>query len=89
MFIGLRIFILFIVLIGSFIIPDINFLLIILGSIFGTIITYIMPVMFYNKAYSNSPRNTNLDRGQNNSIPNLLEEEKKLIIENQDENNEI
>ena len=45
--------------------------------------------MFYNKAYSNSPKNTNLDRGQNNSIPNLLEEEKKLIIENQDEYNEI
>ncbi len=65
MYVGFRMMILFLVLMGSFIIPDINFLLIVCGSIFGTIITYIMPVMFYNKAYSNSVRNMNLDRGQN------------------------
>lgn len=40
------------ILFFSFLVPNINILLQVSGSISGTIITVIMPVVFYNKAYS-------------------------------------
>jgi hypothetical protein len=36
----------------SFIVPNLNVMLSIGGSILGTIVSVVIPVLFYNKAYS-------------------------------------
>mmetsp|Transcript_17683 Transcript_17683/g.29891 ORF Transcript_17683/g.29891 Transcript_17683/m.29891 type:complete len:105 (+) Transcript_17683:1452-1766(+) len=40
------------VLVSSFFIPNLNVLLAIGGSVLGTLVTIVIPIMFYNKAYS-------------------------------------
>ena len=39
---------------GSFVFPDLNLVLTIGGAVLGTIMTIVVPVMFYNRAYSES-----------------------------------
>jgi hypothetical protein len=56
------------ILLLSFIIPDVNFVLTILGSTFGTLLMYVIPVFFYNKAYSNSANNMRLNREALNNL---------------------
>ena len=41
----------------SFIIPNIHSLLVIGGSVLGSLVTIVMPVMFYNRAYSDKEKN--------------------------------
>lgn len=50
----------------SFLIPNINILLQVSGSINGTIITIIMPVVFYSRAYSDTDKNLLRDLGSPN-----------------------
>jgi hypothetical protein len=59
----------------SFIIPDVNFVLTILGSTFGTLLMYVIPVCFYNKAYSNSENNMRLDKQALNEFNRLNQED--------------
>ena len=47
----------------SYLMPSINLILQISGSISGTIITVIMPVLFYNRAYTDSDKNMMRDLG--------------------------
>ena len=57
----MRTLIVFIIFSIALIVPNINFLLQVSGAINGTIITLIMPVMFYARAYSDSERNLSRD----------------------------
>ena len=54
---GTRTALVVLILFFSFIVPNINILLQVSGSISGTIITVIMPVVFYNRAYSDTEKN--------------------------------
>lgn len=47
---------------GSFMFPNINIMLAIGGSILGTLMTIVMPVMFYNRAFSNDPKHLKFDK---------------------------
>jgi hypothetical protein len=42
-------------------IPNINIILTIGGSALGTIVNIIVPVMFYNRAFTNSKKNQGLE----------------------------
>ena len=44
----------------SFLIPNINILLTFAGAILGTIVNVVLPVVFYNRAYTHSPKNKKL-----------------------------
>jgi hypothetical protein len=44
----------------SFTIPNINILLTIAGSVLGTIMTIVLPILFYNRAYSNIEKDKSL-----------------------------
>ena len=46
----------------SFIIPNINVMLILGGSVLGTIVTIIIPILFYNRAYSGDLKHLSLDK---------------------------
>ena len=46
----------------SFYLPSINMVLALGGSICGTFYTVIIPVVFYNRAFSDSPKNLKLDK---------------------------
>jgi hypothetical protein len=48
----------------SFFFPSINILLAVGGSVMGTLMTIVMPVMFYNRAYSGSEKNLMMDKGE-------------------------
>jgi len=58
--------VLFIIILSQ-IIPSLNVLLMIAGSILGTIVTIVIPVMFYNKAYGK--RNSKKPRTSSNAGP--------------------
>ena len=60
-FIIFRVFIVFCVVFLAFLIPNINILLTIGGSALGTIVNIIIPVMFYNRAFTNSKKNLGLE----------------------------
>ncbi len=70
--------------------PNINLVLIIGGSIFGTITSIIIPIVFYNKAYSSNYKNLSQDISNsyilNNSldgeIPKLIDKRKTIKIIN-------
>ena len=49
-----RTFLVIAITLGSFVFPDLNLVLTIGGAILGTIMTLIIPVMFYNRAFSDS-----------------------------------
>ena len=59
----------------SFVIPNINIMLILGGSILGTIVTIIIPVMFYNRAYSNEDKHLGLDK----NVSADLKDNRKII----------
>ena len=50
------------VIISSFLIPNLNLMMSLVGTIFGTIITLVFPILFYNRAYS-SAHGEKLTRG--------------------------
>ena len=41
----------------AFVIPSINILLTIAGALLGTVVNIVLPVLFYNRAYTWSPKN--------------------------------
>lgn len=47
---------------GSFVFPNLNIMLALGGSIMGTCMTIVLPVMFYNRAYSQNPKHLKLDK---------------------------
>jgi len=51
------------VIISSFLIPNLNIMMSLVGTIFGTIITLVFPILFYNRAYS-SAHGEKLTRGK-------------------------
>jgi len=53
----------------SFAIPNINILLTLSGAIFGTIVTIWIPVLFYNRAYSDSFKNLEKDKSLSLDMP--------------------
>lgn len=75
-FIGIR-FLVVIVFFGiSSIIPNLHLLLTFGGAILGTIVNILLPVLFYNKAYQNTPRNRRLETGRKKDLP---EDEQPLM----------
>lgn len=54
--------IVYLIFITSFVIPNINVMLILGGSVLGTIVTVIIPVLFYNRAYSGDLKHLSLDK---------------------------
>ena len=61
----------------SFMFPNVNIMLALAGSIMGTAMTVVMPVMYYNRAYGTSLKHLAMDRAprmQDDAEP-LLEAE--------------
>lgn len=48
---GVRTFIVALVCLFAFFIPDLHLLITLVGAVFGTIISVVLPVLFYNRAY--------------------------------------
>jgi len=44
----------------AFYIPNLNILITFIGSVLGTLVNIMLPVLFYNKAYENTDRNNKL-----------------------------
>jgi len=65
-FVLVRLFVVFLVTIGSFGFKNVNILLAIGGSILGTAMTIVMPVVFYNRAFSSSAKHLSLDKTNKN-----------------------
>lgn len=51
-----------IVVFFAFLIPNISILITFAGAVLGTIVNILLPVLFYNRAYNNSPKNRELER---------------------------
>merc|ERR1719263_1381206 len=73
-FLCVRVLIVAIVCLLAFLIPNINILLTICGSVLGTIVNILLPVLFYNRAYNTSEKNQNLE--QPNDEEENMEQEK-------------
>lgn len=58
---GFRTLIVVILSIFAFIIPNINILMVTGGSVLGTALNVVIPVLFYNRAYAYSPKNKMLE----------------------------
>ena len=54
--------IVYLIFITSFVIPNINVMLILGGSVLGTIVTIVIPILFYNRAYSGDLKHLSLDK---------------------------
>lgn len=48
---SIRLLIIILIVTGAFLIPNLNLLLTVVGTVFGLIIAIILPVLFYNRAY--------------------------------------
>ena len=46
----------------AFLIPNISILITFAGAVLGTIVNILLPVLFYNRAYNNSPKNRALEK---------------------------
>lgn len=60
MFFAFRTLVVVLVCAVSFVIPNINILLTFAGAILGTLVNIVLPVVFYNRAYTHSPKNRKL-----------------------------
>ena len=49
----------------AFYIPNLNILITFIGSVLGTLVNIMLPVLFYNKAYENTERNNQLLKPKN------------------------
>ena len=65
----------------SFLIPNIHILLTLAGSVLGTIVNIILPVLFYNRAYNWSDKNYKLQKKGSEEDP---EKEKLMEIEGEE-----
>merc|ERR1719197_1764991 len=67
----------------SFLIPNIHILLTLAGSVLGTLVNIVLPVIFYNRAYNWSDKNKKKQQkgGENNQD----EPEKEKLMENEGE----
>jgi len=57
-----RLFVVVLVTIGSFGFKNVNVILAIGGSLLGTAMTIVMPVVFYNRAFSSNAKHLSLDK---------------------------
>ena len=51
-------------LLASFVVPNINILLQLSGAIMATIVSIVIPVTFYNRAYNDDQKNIERDSGR-------------------------
>ena len=58
---GFRTLVVIVFSVIAYIVPNINILLVTGGSIFGTTINIVMPVLFYNRAYARTEKNMRLE----------------------------
>ena len=82
-FVAIRLVVVILVVLTSFTFPNLNIVLTLGGSILGTIMTIIVPVMFYNRAYSMSEKNLKYDK---NNYGDDSHENEGLLKEN---NNDV
>ena len=61
----------------AFVIPNINILITFTGAVLGTIVNIVLPVIFYNRAYSYSDKNRRLEKKKDGGE----DEEKQLLDE--------
>lgn len=58
---------------SAYIIPNVNILIVTGGSIFGTTLNIILPVLFYNRAYTFTPKNKALEGADKDESINIDE----------------
>lgn len=63
-----RLIIVTIVLLTSFIFPNLNLVLTLGGAVLGTIMTIVLPVTFYNRAYSITEKNMKYDKNNFDNV---------------------
>tara|TARA_B110000285_G_C14744198_1_gene432173 strand:+ start:421 stop:600 length:180 start_codon:yes stop_codon:yes gene_type:complete len=51
-------------LLASFVVPNINILLQLSGALMATIVSVVIPVTFYNRAYNDDQKNIERDSGR-------------------------
>jgi hypothetical protein len=51
-------------LLASFVVPNINILLQLSGALMATIVSVVIPVTFYNRAYNDDQKNIDRDSGR-------------------------
>jgi len=76
---------------GSFYFPDVNVVLTVGGSIIGTIVNVIVPVMFYNRAYPGDLKHLKKDKGSKEEEEESLidsEKQSELLISDTELDNE-
>ena len=79
-FVVIRLVVVAVVVLTSFVFPNLNLVLTLGGSILGTIMTIVLPVTFYNRAYSMTEKNQKYDKnnygnGEGGEADGLLREE--------------
>jgi len=62
-FLLVRFLIVVIIFFFSILVPNVNIMLIISGSLCGTLVNIVIPVLFYNRAYNGSEKNKKLEDG--------------------------
>lgn len=67
----------------SFLIPNINILLTFAGAILGTIVNIVLPVVFYNRAYTHTPKNIKLVKKGGEETKAMGEEEMEPLMAEQ------
>lgn len=66
MYFGFRTLFVVVLAVFAFIVPNINILLVVGGSILGTTLNIILPVLFYNRAYTYTSKNKALENNPDN-----------------------
>lgn len=61
MFYFFRVLVVVFVSVLAFFLPNINLIMILSGAILGTTVNIVIPVLFYNRAYSLKPKNRTLE----------------------------
>ena len=82
----IRLSVVFIVVVTSFVFPNLNLVLTLGGSILGTTMTIILPIMFYDRAYSIKEKNQKYDKY---NYGNDFESEEAAILLNIDHDKDI
>ena len=68
---GFRTLLVIVISASAYIIPNINILIVLGGSIFGTTLNIILPVLFYNRAYTFTPKNKALEGAEKEASINI------------------
>jgi len=74
---GFRIVIITIITLIAFIIPNLNILITFIGAVLGTIVNIMLPILFYNKAYTFTEKNVKLIKAGKKDD----DDEKQMLME--------